>query len=156
MDSLKAHRKVKVARKVREWLNFEWKRLEKKTFHTEGTLPFLGGPFTVKMMKVYDPRIPYQDNSWDCGVFVCRYAFALYHQRENHITYKEIEDDPQFQRSITRSLGFQFDMKDIVRLRREIKTLIDRLSELYETAKMFEGSDNGTQSIESSPKLLEH
>lgn len=125
MDSLKAHRKQKVAKKVRQWLNSEWLRLR-------------GGPeepFSRETMRVYDPRIPYQDNSWDCGVFVCRYAFALYQQRHIPITYAEIENDPIFKKTITKSPGFRFDMNDIIAFRKDMRTLIDRLAEIYAESK---------------------
>eukprot|EP00586_Coscinodiscus_wailesii_P008142 CAMPEP_0172521924 /NCGR_PEP_ID=MMETSP1066-20121228/292848_1 /TAXON_ID=671091 /ORGANISM="Coscinodiscus wailesii, Strain CCMP2513" /LENGTH=710 /DNA_ID=CAMNT_0013304887 /DNA_START=982 /DNA_END=3114 /DNA_ORIENTATION=- len=124
MDSLKAHRKAKVAKKVREWLNFEWERVK-----GDG-----GRPFTQTHMEIYDPRIPYQDNSWDCGVFVCRYAFALYQQRHVPITYEDVESEILFQKTITDSQGFKFNMKDIIRLRKEMRILIDNLSELYKKA----------------------
>ena len=48
-DSLKAHRKVKVGKKVREWLNFESKRLGYATEFTEE-------PFYEKSMELFDPK----------------------------------------------------------------------------------------------------
>ena len=48
LDSLKAHRKKRVAAKVRMWLNYEAKRLKK--FPTEED------PFNNKTMEVLDPK----------------------------------------------------------------------------------------------------
>ncbi len=38
-------------------------------------------PFNEDTMEVVTKLIPYQDNSCDCGVFVCRYAYALFESR---------------------------------------------------------------------------
>mmetsp|Transcript_3548 Transcript_3548/g.9364 ORF Transcript_3548/g.9364 Transcript_3548/m.9364 type:complete len:1591 (-) Transcript_3548:489-5261(-) len=50
LDSLKAHRKARVAAWVRKWLNFEAKRLQK--FNEANT----DTPFNTTSMRVYDPR----------------------------------------------------------------------------------------------------
>lgn len=52
LDSLKAHRKNKVANKVRKWLNYEAKRLGKfkDTFDADPQ------PFNKKTMEVIDPK----------------------------------------------------------------------------------------------------
>ena len=52
LDSLKAHRKVKVANKVRRWLNYEAKRLGK----FKETFEMNPQPFNKKTMEVFDPR----------------------------------------------------------------------------------------------------
>uniref|UniRef100_A0A7S2AA63 Ubiquitin-like protease family profile domain-containing protein n=1 Tax=Trieres chinensis TaxID=1514140 RepID=A0A7S2AA63_TRICV len=123
-DSLKAHRKSKVASKVRGWLNSEAMRLGK--FGSEDK------PFSVSSMKVYDPKIPYQDNSWDCGVFVCRYAYSLFLLREENFNRYDAESDKRpFEELITNNIEFEFDMGDISRLRREMQKLIKNLSDSY-------------------------
>ena len=48
-DSLKAHRKTKVASYVRKWLNFEARRLNK--FRAEHS-----SPFQATNMRAYDPK----------------------------------------------------------------------------------------------------
>jgi hypothetical protein len=47
-DSLKAHAQNRVAGKVREWLNSEWKRLRPESGND--------APFTAKSMKIYSPK----------------------------------------------------------------------------------------------------
>jgi Ulp1 family protease len=47
-DSLKAHAQNRVAGKVREWLNSEWKRLRPESENE--------APFTAKSMKIYSPK----------------------------------------------------------------------------------------------------
>jgi hypothetical protein len=49
-DSLKAHRKAAIARNVRNWLNSEWKRLEKASNQDEKE------PFKTSSLLVHDPR----------------------------------------------------------------------------------------------------
>lgn len=78
--------------------------------------------------------VPYQDNGWDCGVFVCRYAHALYSMRNCNITFGDAREGPgrePFQQAITDSEAFRFDRDDIVRIRTELGTLIGRLSVIY-------------------------
>jgi hypothetical protein len=80
--------------------------------------------------------VPYQDNSWDCGVFVCRYAYAVYLLRHRSFSYRNINafgERPKlrFQELITDSPEFSFAMPDIARIRNEMKTLIERLSGVY-------------------------
>ena len=75
------------------------------------------------------PPVPKQENGCDCGVFVCRYAYGLYLMRHQLFTPKDINDN--FKGMITNGSAFDFDMKDIARIREEFATLIDRLSPKY-------------------------
>ena len=83
--------------------------------------------------------VPFQNNTWDCGVFVCRYAYAVYQLRRRNFTYKDagLRVDKQskkkgaFYQLITEGSEFQFDMRDIARFREEYKILIERLSEIF-------------------------
>lgn len=52
LDSLKAHRKNKVANKVRKWLNYEAKRLGK----FKETFEINPQPFNKDTMEVFDPK----------------------------------------------------------------------------------------------------
>jgi len=51
LDSLKAHRKGRISKYVRDWLNYEWKRLVK--------CDPLEAPFNNCTMPVYDPKSEY-------------------------------------------------------------------------------------------------
>lgn len=83
--------------------------------------------------------VPYQVNGWDCGVFVCRYAFGVLALR--NIDFQFDGNKPYFSQKkkidallktkITNGPQFDFDMEDIHRLRQEFTTLIDNLSEMY-------------------------
>merc|ERR1711862_652505 len=108
MDSLKAHRKLRVASNVYKWLNFKWQN------PSDGNLDI---NFDRRTMPIFDPQVPYQNNSWDCGVFVCRYALGLYQQRHRTITFEDRTD--RLHDFITESNFFNFDMDNIGRFRNE-------------------------------------
>ena len=127
-DSLRAHAKNRFAKLVRKWLNSEWKRLHPQQVELS--------PFDFKSMVVYSPAIPYQNNSWDCGVYVCRYMYAMYMLRSRQFTYLEVgwfekSDDAMFGDLITDHEAFQFDGDDIVRIRIEFMLLMERLSKKF-------------------------
>ena len=72
--------------------------------------------------------VPYQDNTWDCGVFVCRYAYSLYSMRDVPFLF----NDQWFATDLIQAREeFQFDMPDIARLREDIRKLVQGLSNLY-------------------------
>ena len=131
-DSLRAHAKSRCAKLVRTWLNSEWKRLHPEQSELS--------PFDVKSMRLYSPTIPYQNNSWDCGVYVCRYMYAMYLLRSYVFTYADVggfkkSDDAMFRELVTNHSAFQFGSEDIVRIRQEFMTLIERLSKMFFTWK---------------------
>jgi Ulp1 family protease len=162
-DSLKAHPKAAIARKVRNWLNSEWKRLEKAS--NQVVNQDKSKPFQPTSLLVHNPKgeilgcivsssvtvslngisctsfpfsVPYQKNGWDCGMFVCRYAHALYSMRDCDITFRDARKGhgrEPFQQAITDNKAFHFGEDDIVRIRTELGTLIGRLSTIYKTRK---------------------
>lgn len=86
------------------------------------------------------PKAPVQDNSWDCGVFVCRYAYGVLCMRDEPLAAGLSFLDSRRRNKIVNewvsaSDGFQFDMRDIVRLREEIAHLIDELGKLYKKSR---------------------
>lgn len=75
--------------------------------------------------------VPYQQNGFDCGVFVCRYIDALYQQRDQKICYKHLHCKRPLSELITNSIFFTFGMPEIALLRDEMGKLIDNLSAVY-------------------------
>lgn len=67
----------------------------------------------------------------DCGIYVCRCAYSLYVIRQLRFTWDASAQSPPFNTLIVNGPTFQFDVSDIIRIRDEIQTLIDRLSVLY-------------------------
>lgn len=92
--------------------------------------------------------VPYQDNSWDCGVFVCRYGYGLFRLREYSVTYRDRIEG--FRTFITDNEEFDFDREDIVRIRREMATLLDNLSALYKEWK--KANDEAEEEAEEDSK----
>jgi hypothetical protein len=85
------------------------------------------------MISLYDVlKVPYQNNSWDCGVFVCRYASGIFQLRNHVFSYDELlVDGGSAIKMITHSAEFDFTLDDIACLREEMKVLIERLSAIY-------------------------
>ena len=96
--------------------------------------------------------VPRQNNGSDCGVFVCRYALAMFQLRHMRFTRREaglepLGDEPSTPRSqrrsqsrafeefITNGHAFDFDVEDIQRIRQDFKTLIQNLHPLYDAVK---------------------
>ena len=147
LDSLRFHNPAIYAEHVREWLNFEWKRLDKgevdgevQPYH-EDTMILLSPQSELSWPQLcallicilahdflfrpcFTP-VPYQLNGCDCGVFICRYAYALFVMRHEKFTWEDVS------KLITRGSAFKFGMADIARIRKEVLTLIDRLSMTY-------------------------
>mmetsp|Transcript_10341 Transcript_10341/g.17114 ORF Transcript_10341/g.17114 Transcript_10341/m.17114 type:complete len:334 (-) Transcript_10341:57-1058(-) len=139
LDSLNMHQKRKVAKKIYEWLNFEWKRLKKssdKDFRQ---------PFYRESMPLFTPKIPYQDNGCDCGVFVCRYAFNLFQMR-NESVFSQFDMVDNCTDLFEDSGLFEFGMKDIARIRVEMKHLIANLSKVYLQKKKLEKAKQKSKS----------
>jgi hypothetical protein len=94
-------------------------------------------------MKVFDPKIPYQINSWDCGFNVCRYAYAMNRLRERPFTYypdvmyfdMPNAKQPYLMSLITEQAAFQFGAKDILRIRSEFTQLLERLCKMDDDQK---------------------
>eukprot|EP00523_Entomoneis_sp_CCMP467_P006986 CAMPEP_0168734242 /NCGR_PEP_ID=MMETSP0724-20121128/8709_1 /TAXON_ID=265536 /ORGANISM="Amphiprora sp., Strain CCMP467" /LENGTH=1244 /DNA_ID=CAMNT_0008781333 /DNA_START=148 /DNA_END=3882 /DNA_ORIENTATION=+ len=126
-DSLRAHSMQLVASKIREWLNGEWARGNGDSEQ----------PFTGESTKVYAPKVPYQDNGWDCGVFVCRYAYALYQMRR---TVLPSDDENSFcahtlAKIVPSHELFHFGAEEIEKIRKNFKTFLENLSRVYQTWK---------------------
>jgi len=157
LDPMKSYHPTRtVVNNLRQWLNSEWKRIKNPSAES--------GPFDARMMAVFSPTgmcsnswrhyyyyqlaksidspysflfpVPYQNNGWDCGVFVCRYAYAMFGLRKNAFSYVDAQLPTKrrgkaFDQLITKSSEFCFDMRDIARIRVEMKLLIRNLSEVY-------------------------
>jgi len=122
MDSLKMHKKNTIRKKIENWLNSEWKRIKPGTVED---------PFSLHRFQLFSPTVPMQNNTWDCGVFVCRYALAIFKLRNRSFTFRDVHGNSPFSRLVTGGAEFDFDMDDIVRFRGEFQTLIENLSRVW-------------------------
>jgi sentrin-specific protease 7 len=117
---------------IRTWLNVHW------AYHLKGTK----NPFNKGTYPLYKPTVPSQSNYTDCGVFVCRYIFAVYKLRALTFSYEDARVGPVpgprdvqpacevCWQKLHHSQPFQFDGTDITRIRAEIQTLIMNLFHL--------------------------
>jgi hypothetical protein len=76
--------------------------------------------------------VPEQTNGVDCGVFVCRYAYALYQTRLSPITYVYLHlEEPPMKTEITQSFFFNFDDLQVTLLRTELGVVLENLARVY-------------------------
>ena len=102
-------------------------RIASLSFYT--TLTAAGHSSLLSMSSLIP--VPCQRNGYDCGVYVCRYAYGLYVMKHLLFTWCDYTKDPPFNTLITGSDAFKVSKSDIKRIRGEMSTLIDNLSELY-------------------------
>jgi len=109
---------------------------------------------TILSLHSCSLSVPYQDNGYDCGVFVCRYGFAVYALllRGHNVTYADIGKRGQpFRKLITESDEFDFNGDDILRIRGDLATLLDKLSDLYKEWK--KASDEAEKKAEEEARV---
>ncbi len=76
--------------------------------------------------------VPQQTNGFDCGLFVCRYAHALYQNRFTPITFVDLHlEKPPLKTAIMESNFFKFDDLQVTLLRTVLGVLIDNLTRVY-------------------------
>jgi hypothetical protein len=78
--------------------------------------------------------VPRQNNFCDCGVFVCRYAYALY-KLSKHTTLKVRDahgEGSPFRKLITGAKEFKFNMNEIQLMRKQLMSLIERLHAIHQ------------------------
>ena len=130
------HNMTTVGKHIRKWLNAEWGRLNPDEAIENAS------PFLARTMIITSPQVPRQTNSFDCGVFVCRYGYGLIRIRSRIFSYREAgiteltkdlwrSHRSLFPKCITDDEVFDFNMDDIHRIREEMKELIQRLSRIY-------------------------
>jgi hypothetical protein len=70
---------------------------------------------------------PYQDNSYNCGVFVCCYVYAFYMLCHSILTVADHDSPAEaLRKAITERNQFKSDKSNIVQIREEIKILITK------------------------------
>ena len=124
-DSLSAHNSTHISNTLYQWLNSEANR------RNEGELDV----FNDLNMPVCIPDAPRQENSWDCGAFVCYYFFSMMSLSNSYFSAKKRAFTNKRKASklmgewITKQDPFQFGMKDIFQLRKQLAILVSDLSD---------------------------
>jgi Ulp1 family protease len=142
-----------ISRRLRGWLNYEWGRRPKSEEVSRAPKPF-----SKRTMKVICPcegdnrigefrtgltcREPHadqtfvfrsdarQDNTFDCGVFTCRYMLAFYRLGASPFTWRGMgQGDAGRIKCFLRDSGeFDFGPKDVARTRIDTQALFRRLA----------------------------
>jgi len=152
-DSLHMHCTSETKNHVLKWLNHEYQKMQGQK---KGE-----GPFKTSTFQDYSPQVPFQTNGYDCGIFVCRYAYALYRLRHLKFLHKEVfstavlgsptrfrcKKKNAFKSLITNGQDFKFEMEDIDQMRSDFKKFIQKLSPIYRQWK------NGKKRSEEEAKM---
>ena len=91
-------------------------------------------PLTLHDSLIY---LNFIEHSNDCGVYVCRYIYAMLRLTTRAFTYRDAgfkgkrSDDRVFKTLITDGDEFKFVQPDITRIRGEFFVLLKRLSEIF-------------------------
>ena len=69
-----------------------------------------------------------QKNTYDCGVYVCRYIYNMYLMRNRSFKGVDIETNFTY---ISESAEFKFTDRDINLIRLQLNTLFEKMTTLY-------------------------
>lgn len=79
--------------------------------------------------------MPTQENGFDCGVFACLYAYAMYLlTKKIEFTYNELAVtgySDEMVNAVSNSKEFEFGMEEVGRFRADLRTLLGKLSAKY-------------------------
>lgn len=123
MDSMQAHDSSKLSHTIYEWLKYEAAKQQKRN-----------DLFTHENMPVGVPDVPMQNNSWDCGVFVCHYLFSMMSLQDTSFSVNKRKfqnkrnSSKMLKEWITNKDSFQFTSQDIVDFRAQLACLVRELS----------------------------
>ena len=82
--------------------------------------------------------VPAQENGFDCGLFVCRYASAMYYLQDIEITFADvIKEQPPLMNKLSLSPYFRFYQSTVTKFREELLLLLKELSRLYATRNVI-------------------
>jgi hypothetical protein len=133
LSSRKGDRSIEDSKLIRKFLNFFWRKCNDDA----GT-----EKFSPESYPVYNLDLPSQRNGYDCGLFVCRYIYALYNLSDQPYTYRSAGvsnptgiGDQNVWSTIERNELFRFSQDDVARLRDDFKLLIRNLSKLFVESK---------------------
>jgi len=112
-----------IAWAIRTVLNSEWDR------HHNTTLDRTSRPFTHRCLPLITPKVVGQDNSFDCGVFTCRYAFNCIQLLKKPLKMSDLHN--KLTHYVSEDPLFGFSGEDITRMRVEIHNMLRSITEQY-------------------------
>ncbi|DBA05391.1 TPA: hypothetical protein N0F65_007553 [Lagenidium giganteum] len=125
LDSLKCHRKNKFCAVIKSYLESEWNYRQSQLSSADGN--DIITTFDPSAITVFDPDIPQQTNSSDCGVFLLMYAAEILRRFPAGITADHIAD--KFMSSLSSGI---FKSDHVREFRDYVRQLIYCLRRLHE------------------------
>jgi hypothetical protein len=140
LDSLNFHDGNKLSNDIRLFLDYEWSKKKGNSIgniFTTNAYPLLspsGMFFHFQFCFLYflfllliivfliHLSVPQQKNGFDCGLYVCRYAYGIFKLREQVTSITNL---------IMTSEHFRFNQQVINQFRTQLGKLLDRLSNVY-------------------------
>ena len=117
------HNRSDIAWAIRLVLNSEWDR------HYNTSLDKTSRPFTHRCLPLLTPKVVCQDNSFDCGMFTCRYAFNAIQLLKKRLTMNDVHH--KLKCHVSEDSLFDFPKGDITRMRVEIHNILGSITEEY-------------------------
>jgi hypothetical protein len=126
LDSYKLanlHHKEEIARNIYAWLNALWR----ERYFLDGNL------FDESTMPIFTPYVPQQKNSFDCGLFLCKYALAFKNLDNFELSYHSIKVRQEENLKLLHvQKPFRFDNKNgaIANFRKQLLDLLEGLRDI--------------------------
>ena len=90
--------------------------------------------------------MPQQNNSWDCGVFICQYVLSILRVFETFSKTASSARPRNIEQLFAESVEFSFDSNHIAQLRIQLAALISNYANIYRNADAINGvSSEDTQ-----------
>jgi hypothetical protein len=92
--------------------------------------------------------VPQQKNGYDCGLFVCRYAYAIFKIRDNFFNQLDISGSELLLRDeIINNEHFRFNQEVINQFRIQLKQLLQNLSDVYRYGTLKKARQSKSQKL---------
>jgi hypothetical protein len=78
--------------------------------------------------------VPMQENGYNCGIFVCHYAAAMYYLQDVEVSYSDItREQPPLMNKLIESHYLHFNQSNMDKFCAELLLLVKKLISLYST-----------------------
>jgi Ulp1 family protease len=160
LDSLKLHSLKEISENIRMWLNAEYSGIKSKsgstiinafTIHSVdlqdklyiyiyiyiyifAVITFLALCLIYILLFLCYVLVPAQENGFNCGIFLCRYAASMYYLQDFEIRFSDVRNEqPPLINILSLSPYFRFNQSDMDKFHAELLLIIKKLIMLYST-----------------------